>query len=349
MPSSVVFSGTYTQNQGEAVAAGTVAITPYRQSTTTATLDASGHYSATIAAAGVFTVVETLTGVAVRTYKVNGIDGAVVDTGRDIGTVLGGSGGSIPPDTFADNPTPGTPKTAVVTSGAQTIAGLKDFTTAPTVNGSPIGGSVPDADGSTKGKVQLTGALGGTATSPTTPTAIHTTGDETKTGNLRLTSGTMKLDNNTSLKWRNAADSADLTPMKVNAADEVEFSNPTVIHFSAPTLDFVGTVAISNFGTIQWIAGQYWTWRPVSAGAKLQLYRGAVGDAPFVVDDSGNIGLCGNLTGDPTFGGGVGVVGLKNVTTAPASNPTGGGVFYVEAGAFKYRGSSGTVTTIGAA
>jgi hypothetical protein len=32
--------------------------------------------------------------------------------------------------------------------------------------------------------------------------------------------------------------------------------------------------------------------------------------------------------------------------TAPASNPTGGGYLYVESGALKYRGSSGTVTTI---
>ncbi|NBU93790.1 MAG: hypothetical protein EBS18_04470 [Actinobacteria bacterium] len=33
-------------------------------------------------------------------------------------------------------------------------------------------------------------------------------------------------------------------------------------------------------------------------------------------------------------------------STAPASNPTGGGYLYVESGALKYRGSSGTVTTI---
>lgn len=32
--------------------------------------------------------------------------------------------------------------------------------------------------------------------------------------------------------------------------------------------------------------------------------------------------------------------------TAPTANPTGGGVLYVESGALKYRGSSGTVTTI---
>ena len=46
------------------------------------------------------------------------------------------------------------------------------------------------------------------------------------------------------------------------------------------------------------------------------------------------------------FGGGAGVIAIKSATTVPASNPTGGGVLYVESGALKYRGSSGTVTTI---
>ena len=46
------------------------------------------------------------------------------------------------------------------------------------------------------------------------------------------------------------------------------------------------------------------------------------------------------------FGSGAGVVGIKSATTVPTTNPTGGGVLYVEGGALKYRGSSGTVTTI---
>ncbi|MFD5161039.1 hyaluronoglucosaminidase [Streptomyces hawaiiensis] len=50
------------------------------------------------------------------------------------------------------------------------------------------------------------------------------------------------------------------------------------------------------------------------------------------------------------LGGSAGaVIGMKNVTTAPTTNPTGGGILYVEAGALKYRGSGGTVTTIGPA
>jgi hypothetical protein len=60
------------------------------------------------------------------------------------------------------------------------------------------------------------------------------------------------------------------------------------------------------------------------------------------IDASGNVGIG---TTDQ-FGGGGGVVGIANAGTVPASNPTGGGVLYVEGGALKYRGSSGTVTTI---
>jgi hypothetical protein len=47
-----------------------------------------------------------------------------------------------------------------------------------------------------------------------------------------------------------------------------------------------------------------------------------------------------------SYGSGSGVLFLGNATTVPTTNPTGGGILYVEAGALKYRGSSGTVTTI---
>lgn len=50
-----------------------------------------------------------------------------------------------------------------------------------------------------------------------------------------------------------------------------------------------------------------------------------------------------------SLGSGSGVLFISNATTAPTTNPSGGGILYVEAGALKYRGSSGTVTTIAAA
>jgi hypothetical protein len=46
------------------------------------------------------------------------------------------------------------------------------------------------------------------------------------------------------------------------------------------------------------------------------------------------------------FGGGGSVIGIANASTVPTSNPTGGGVLYSEGGALKWRGSSGTITTI---
>ncbi len=58
------------------------------------------------------------------------------------------------------------------------------------------------------------------------------------------------------------------------------------------------------------------------------------------ITNEGNIGF--NMA---NFGSGLNVVGIGN-GTAPSLTPTGGGVLYVEAGALKYKGSSGTVTTI---
>jgi hypothetical protein len=104
-----------------------------------------------------------------------------------------------------------------------------------------------------------------------------------------------------------------------------------------------------------------------NAGTNFHLARygddGVAIDNPVVVSRSS-----GNVTLTPAFvvrrtsatvsslslntaslGGGAGVFAIGNVTTAPATNPTGGGVLYVVAGALTWRGSNGTVTTIGPA
>ena len=62
-------------------------------------------------------------------------------------------------------------------------------------------------------------------------------------------------------------------------------------------------------------------------------------------DASNNVGI---RTPDQ-FGSGAGVIGIANAGTVPTTNPAGGGVLYVEAGALKFRGSSGTVTVLGPA
>jgi hypothetical protein len=61
-------------------------------------------------------------------------------------------------------------------------------------------------------------------------------------------------------------------------------------------------------------------------------------DGAFAIGSSGSFG---STTGPCIF--------LANGTTIPSTDPTNGSVLYVEAGALKCRGSSGTVTTIGAA
>jgi hypothetical protein len=62
------------------------------------------------------------------------------------------------------------------------------------------------------------------------------------------------------------------------------------------------------------------------------------------IDSSGNLLLKTTSIGTSADG----VIGLGNAT-APTSSPAGMGQLYVEGGALKYRGSSGTVTTIAAA
>jgi hypothetical protein len=64
----------------------------------------------------------------------------------------------------------------------------------------------------------------------------------------------------------------------------------------------------------------------------------------MTLDASGNLLLKTTSIGTSA----VGVIGLGNAT-APTTSPAGMGQLYVEGGALKYRGSSGTVTTIAAA
>jgi hypothetical protein len=78
-------------------------------------------------------------------------------------------------------------------------------------------------------------------------------------------------------------------------------------------------------------------WNPSASGAG-EIAFGYVSE--WMRLSSGNLGL-----GGTSFGSGVTVFFLANAT-APTSNPSGGGILYVEGGALKYRGSSGTVTTL---
>jgi hypothetical protein len=76
-----------------------------------------------------------------------------------------------------------------------------------------------------------------------------------------------------------------------------------------------------------------------STGTSMTFVTSATERARF--DTAGNllVGMTATATSSAK------TLHLANATV-PTANPTGGGVLYVEAGALKYRGSSGTVTTI---
>jgi hypothetical protein len=93
----------------------------------------------------------------------------------------------------------------------------------------------------------------------------------------------------------------------------------------------IGVVASSSGGAPSSLA--FWTFNGSAWGERVR------------VNADGSLGV-GTAT---EFGSGVGVIGLANRGTVPSTNPSGGGVIYCESGALKYRGSSGTVTTLAAA
>lgn len=100
----------------------------------------------------------------------------------------------------------------------------------------------------------------------------------------------------------------------------------------APCGSFRFTAAENQTETAR---GSNYDLRTVKNGTTVEVIR-------LYIAHDGNFGF--NTT--TQFGSGEMVIGIANATTVPTTNPTGGGVLYVEAGALKYRGSSGTVTTI---
>lgn len=99
---------------------------------------------------------------------------------------------------------------------------------------------------------------------------------------------------------------------------------------------------IDDVGFVSW-AGDTDTGLSLPASNSLSITAGGT-ERLRVVQDGVSL-----LGGTPSLGSGVKVLFIPSCTTAPTSNPSGGGILYVEAGVLKYRGTGGTVTTIAAA
>lgn len=108
------------------------------------------------------------------------------------------------------------------------------------------------------------------------------------------------------------------------------------------------------------------SWRSSFSGSNFQIYKfgnqlqfnygtGITAGSAWTqltagyIDTSGQLQWQKNVSiGSTGFGGGVKVLAIGNATTVPTAGPGAGvgGVLYVEAGALKYRGGGGTITTI---
>jgi len=100
---------------------------------------------------------------------------------------------------------------------------------------------------------------------------------------------------------------------------------------------------LTTTGSRSWLLGQRTD--AAYSGANSFFIRDDTASATrFTIDTSGNVGI-----GATTFGtSAANVLAIAN-GTAPTTSPGLTGQLYVESGALKYRGSSGTVTTIAAA
>lgn len=118
-------------------------------------------------------------------------------------------------------------------------------------------------------------------------------------------------------------------------------ATPGVCIFTSTSNSYINVTESSTGGTtvLQYTGGGR---VGTSTNAAMSLIVNSVVRSTW--DTSGNFGV-----GVSAFGtSAVGIIGIVN-GTAPSTSPAGMGQLYVEAGVLKYRGSSGTITTLGAA
>lgn len=106
----------------------------------------------------------------------------------------------------------------------------------------------------------------------------------------------------------------------------------------------LGTTSSNQNVTVSFreVGANKWDWRYMGATDSFEFYNWGISNVHLAMLANGNTGF--RTTSE--FGLGVGVIGIRNCTTPPSTNPTDGGVLFPENGALKWRGSNGTVTTI---
>jgi hypothetical protein len=173
-----------------------------------------------------------------------------------------------------------------------------------------------------------------------------------------LTDGTANTLGDLAISTRNATSDTALTErMRITAAGNVGIGTSSPggkLDVVSSSFNIVSSQSTTSFAAFMRIApaGQtaydFYSINGVEAariavdGSNIMSFAtGSAATERMRIDSSGNVGI-----GTSTFGTSAAkVLGIAN-GTAPTTSPAGMGQLYVEGGALKYRGSSGTVTTI---
>ncbi|MEJ0043180.1 MAG: hypothetical protein WDM81_13630 [Rhizomicrobium sp.] len=124
----------------------------------------------------------------------------------------------------------------------------------------------------------------------------------------------------------------------------VSTDNVAILSLSVTSANAVQMGFVINSTSVAGLATKNMLWTSGSAASDLAFGPSSTAPNALVLKANGNIGIGVTALGTAA----VGVIGIAN-GTAPSTSPAGMGQLYVEAGALKYRGSGGTVTTLGVA
>lgn len=151
---------------------------------------------------------------------------------------------------------------------------------------------------------------------------------------------------------------SDLAGMTISVASTGAANTVTMstgIRVTTPLIPIGATTWVENYGIR--VNDQGPTTTTTAYGIAIDDITAATNKRPFyqagASDDANHYNVMESNTQlfstTGSFGGGIGVLGIRDAGTNPGTNPSNGGVLYSDSGALKWRGSSGTVTQIAAA
>lgn len=258
-------------------------------------------------------------------------------------------GATILGSTITFGPADGT-NPGMVSTGTQTWAGAKTLSSAltitPTTNQLVLGTTrtvtISATQPATTSRTWTIPDISGNGTFAALEGTQTFTGDKTFSGAVTLTrtggatdTGAQIVFSGATRNWINMAATGAGTPTFSgsgrSAGTKIVLFNNIGVSATDYAVGYASSEAwISTATTSTRIAFYHGTTRTLSATGTTYEFGSGV-----------NLAM-----GTASLGGGAGVFFMANATTVPTTNPSGGGILYVEGGALKFRGSSGTVTTI---